>query len=195
MKIVVTLAFTAVATTALAASATWREDARPAEVARLAQLDAAWADGLRQARRAGHGAELRKLGALVDPKVALPRPHPTPGAYRCRTIKLGSPTATTLPFVQYGWFKCRVELTPGGDLILAKTSGSQRPYGNLYPEGARRLVYLGAVAWGNEGRLRYGEDPERDQIGAFERIGQNRYRLAIPYPKQESVLDLIELAK
>lgn len=195
MKIVATLALTALASTALAASATWRDDVRPADVARYRELDAAWADGLRQARRAGHGAELRKLGALVDPKVALPRPHPAPGAYRCRTIKLGTPTGTTLPFVQYGWFACRVELTPGGDLILAKTSGSQRPYGNLYPEDPRRLVYLGAVAWGDEGRVRYGEDPDRDQIGAFERIGPNRYRLAIPHPKQESVLDLIELAK
>lgn len=195
MKAALVLAFAALAGSAAAASADWRQDARPAEVARYRDLDRAWTEALGQARKAGHGAELRRLGALADPKVALARPHPAPGAYRCRTVKIGSPSGEGLAFVQYGWFNCRVELTPGGDLIVAKTTGSQRPQGNLYPQSSRRLVYLGAVAWGTEGQVRYGQNPERDQVGAFERIGPQRYRLALPYPKQESVLDLIELAK
>lgn len=180
---------------ALAASGDWRDDANREDARRLERLDQAWAEALRQARSAGHGRDLRRLGALADPRAALSRPEPSPGAWRCRTIKLGSPDRRGLAYVAYGWFRCRVTLTPGGDLILEKTTGSQRPAGNLYPQSRTRLVFLGAVAWAEEGRGAYGRDPERDQIGAFERIGPQRYRLALPYPKQESVLDLIELAR
>jgi hypothetical protein len=180
---------------ALAASGDWRADARRDDIRRLERLDEAWDAALSQARGEGHGRALRALGPLVDPRVALARPQPTPGAYRCRTIKLGSPGSGP-SYVAYGWFRCRVALTPGGDLVLEKTTGSQRQAGNLYPEAARRLVFLGAVAWGTgEGRARYGRDAERDQVGVFERIGAGRYRLALPWPRQESKLDILELRR
>lgn len=180
---------------AQAASGDWRADASRADIRRLERLDEAWDAALSQARAEGHGRELRALGPLVDPKAALARPQPTPGAYRCRTIKLGSPGAGP-SYVAYGWFRCRVALTPGGDLVLEKTTGSQRQAGNLYPEAPRRLVFLGAVAWGTgEGRARYGRDAERDQVGVFERVGAGRYRLALPWPKQESKLDILELRR
>ncbi|MBO9543335.1 DUF4893 domain-containing protein [Caulobacter sp.] len=178
-----------------AASGDWRADAKGSDVRRLEQLDEAWDAALSQARAEGHGRELKALGALVDPDVSLARPQPTPGAYRCRTIKLGSPSSGP-SYVAYGWFRCRVALTPGGDLILEKTTGSQRQAGNLYPEANRRLVFLGAVAWGTgEGRARYGRDPDRDQVGVLERVGAGQYRLALPWPKQESKLDILELRR
>lgn len=193
----VALSFAAAVTAAgaaLAASADYRQDASASDLGRLARLDEAWDIAIRQA--GADQAKVRGLGALVKPGGALARPHPTPGSYRCRTIKLGlgGPQAGS-GLVAYGWFRCRVELTPGGDLLLTKTTGSQRPMGNLYPDSPRRLVYLGAVAWGDEGQVRYGRDPERDQIGVFERIGPQRYRLVLPYPKQESTLDILELAR
>ncbi|WP_374470409.1 DUF4893 domain-containing protein [Phenylobacterium sp.] len=189
--IALALVLTAAALPAFAASADWRRDARPADARRLARLDEAWSQALREAR-AGSPRQLRALGPLADPAAALPsRPQPTPGPYRCRTVKLGGISGATA----YGWFRCRVELTPGGDLILAKTTGSQRPTGHLYPDGERRLVYLGAVAWGNEGPARYGRDPERDQVGVVERIGPQTWRLVLPFPKQESTLDIIELRR
>ncbi|ADG11841.1 DUF4893 domain-containing protein [Caulobacter segnis] len=178
-----------------AASGDWRADAKPGDVRRLERLDQAWSEALAQARAGGYGRQVKALGAVTDPRVSLSRPQPTPGSYRCRTIKLGSPN-NGLPFVAYGWFRCRVALTPGGDLVLEKVTGSQRQSGNLYPEAPRRLVFLGAVAWGvDEGRARYGRDSERDQVGVFERIGAGRYRLALPWPKQESKLDLLELRR
>lgn len=181
---------------ALAASGDWRADAKRADVRRLERLDEAWAQALAEARRDGHGRELRALGALADPRVSLARPQPAPGTYRCRTIKLGSQGAAGLSYVAYGWFRCRVELTPGGDLILEKTTGSQRQAGNLYPDASKRLVFLGAVAWGTgEGRAQYGRSPERDQVGVFERVGANQYRLAMPWPQQESKLDILELRR
>lgn len=181
---------------ALAASGDWRGDAQRADVRRIERLDEAWTEALSEARRDGHGRDLRALGALVDPRVALARPQPAPGTYRCRTIKLGSQGAVGLSYVAYGWFRCRVALTPGGDLILEKTTGSQRQAGNLYPDASKRLVFLGAVAWGaGEGRAQYGRSPERDQAGVLERVGANQYRLALPWPQQESKLDILELRR
>ncbi|RAK56687.1 DUF4893 domain-containing protein [Phenylobacterium deserti] len=182
----------AIPAAASAASAEYRQDARPADLARLARLDQAWREALSHASP----QQLRGLGAVVRPDAALVRPEPTPGAYRCRTLKLGlKGAAPSSGLITYGWFRCRVELTPGGDLILSKTTGSQRPMGHLYPDTRRRQVYLGAVAWGDEGPVRYGDNDERDQIGVFERIGAQRYRLVLPYPKQESTLDILELAR
>lgn len=196
MRLPVAIALSLLAAgSAHAASGDWRADAKRADIRRLEQLDEAWDAALSQARADGHGRELRGLGALVDPAVSLARPQPTPGNYRCRTIKLGSPGAGP-SYVAYGWFRCRVALTPGGDLILEKTTGSQRQAGNLYPEASRRLVFLGAVAWGTgEGRARYGRDPDRDQVGVLERVGAGQYRLALPWPKQESKLDILELRR
>ncbi|MDG2527702.1 DUF4893 domain-containing protein [Caulobacter endophyticus] len=189
------LSFLAV-TPVLAASGDWRRDATREDMQRIERLNSAWEGALSEARRGGHARDLRALGALVEPRAALPRPQPTPGNYQCRTIKLGSPGGRGLPYVAYGWFRCRVELTPGGDLVLEKTTGSQRQAGNLYPDSDRRLVFLGAVAWGDrEGRATYRRDPERDQAGVFERIGPNRYRLVMPWPKQESKLDILELKR
>ena len=171
---------------------------------RLARLPAAWELALVEARKA-HDREVERLGAVADPNAGLPRPHPGPGLYRCRTIKLGDmqPGPHSLGYAAYPWFRCRIELTPGGDLLLAKQTGSQRVTGQLYPErdslgrDTRRLVFLGAQAWGSDeaSAPAYGDDPERDQIGVLERIGPDRYRLALPWPRQESKLDLLELER
>ena len=163
---------------------------------RLSRLDSAWAAGLKRARAEGHEAELDALGPLAKPGGGLtPRVQPAPGQYRCRTYKLGG-EAQGLPFVAYPFFKCEVALTPGGDLVIRKLDGSQRFEGKLYPERDNRLVYLGAMAWGaSETPPDYGENAERDQIGVLERIGEERWRLALPWPLVESSLDIIELVK
>jgi hypothetical protein len=180
---------------ALAASGDWRVDAKRGDVRRIERLDEAWTQALAEVRRDGYGRDLKALGALADPRVALARPQPTPGSYRCRTIKLGT-QGVGPSYIAYGWFRCWVALTPGGDLILEKTTGSQRQAGNLYSDASKRLVFLGAVAWGaDEGRAQYGRSPERDQVGVFERVGANQYRLALPWPQQESKLDILELRR
>lgn len=176
------------------ASDKWRDYAKADDADRLSRLAGAWATGLAKARDAGHADELARLGALADPKAAtLANPHPGPGAYRCRTVKLGGGSG----LIAYPWFKCQIELTPGGDLLLRKLTGSQRQEGSFYPDADQRLVYLGGQAWGaTETRAgRYGDDPMRDQIGVLERIGDQRWRLAMPWPRVDSDLDLLELAK
>jgi hypothetical protein len=102
-----------------------------------------------------------------------------------------------LKYVAYPWFTCTVELTPGGDLILTKTTGSQRTRGLIYPDSDNpgRLIYVGAQAWGDTETAfpAYGEKPERDQVGVIERIGNGRWRMVVPWPKQESKLDILEI--
>lgn len=189
---VLTVCLLLAAPPALAASADWRRDATRTDNDRIDTLPDAWRTALKQARR-NDGAEVAALGALVDPKAALENPEPAPGFYRCRTIKFGDKAHTGLAFIAYNWFRCRIERSPGGDLTLKKLTGSQRTAGHLYPMNRRRLAYLGAEAWGDDKPYAYRQDPERDQAGVFERIGPERYRLVLPWPKYESDLDIIEL--
>lgn len=167
----------------------WRAEANDDDARRLARIDHAWSEGLRQARQHGHRPGLASLGLLVEPRAGLRGSRPSAGAYYCRTVKLGSADGRGAAFAAYDWFRCNVEEAPGGELLLEKTTGSQRPWGRLYPDGQRRHVYMGAVS------APYGRDPARDQIGAFERLGEDHYRLVLPWSKQEAVLDLIELRR
>lgn len=175
----------------------WRKVASATDAELLGRLNEAWDTALSRASRGGYRPELKALGALVVADAALSgNLHPAPGNYRCRTIKLGVRGDVGSGFVAYPYFACRVELTPGGDLILEKATGSQRIRGLLYPDTENRLVYVGTQAWGDErGFPAYGQQPERDQAGALERIGEQRWRLLIPFPKQESQLDIIEIVR
>jgi len=177
----------------------WRAVATPADVRLLDRLDQAWTQARAEAEASGFADEVQSLGTLADPAAGqVGRLQPPPGDYRCRSIRLGARDqgAGGLAYSAYPAFRCRVELTPGGDLILQKTTGSQRTRGLLYPDSDRRLVYVGAQAWGDEsGFPVYGARTERDQLGVFERIGPQRWRLVIPFPKQESKLEILELTR
>lgn len=175
----------------------WRRVMSAEDRSRLDRLDEAWTTAIDVARKEGFGAELKALGAVAIKDAAVSgRLHPAPGNYRCRTIKLGIRGRVGLGYVDYPYFQCRVELTPGGDLIIEKTTGSQRLRGLLYPDSDNRLVYVGTQAWGTEkGFPAYGEQPERDESGVLERIGNEQWRLVIPFPKHESQLDIIEIVR
>lgn len=181
------------------ASDDWRDYAKPDDVDRLARLDAAWAAGLEGVEKAADDkarAEHAALGPVGDPKArVLAIPHPAPGDYRCRTMKMGGLSG----MISYPWFRCRIELTPGGDLTLTKLTGSQRQAGKFYPDpqNPNRLIFLGAQAWGmhETGYPAYGGDPQRDQVGVLERVGEQRWRLVLPWPRVESDLDILEITK
>lgn len=179
-------------------TADWHEVASSADASRLGRLDQAWRLGRAEAEDKGFADEVEALGPLVDPNAGQAgRLQPPPGTYRCRSVKLGSNASGGLGYLEYPFFRCTVELTPGGDLVLTKTTGSQRTRGLLYPDSDRRLVYIGAQAWGADeaGWPAYGQMPERDQIGVFERIGSQRWRLVLPWPKQDSKLEILELVR
>lgn len=171
----------------------WRDVATQVDRRRLREWRRAWIEGLREARSAGHGAEVAREGALLHPDAALLNPAPPVGNYRCRTIKMGGQTESLLDWVAYPGFRCRISMR-GGALTFTKLTGSQRPVGRLYPASERRMVFLGALQLGDERQvLGYGTDSQRDMAGHLERVGDNRWRLVMPRPTFESIIDVIEL--
>lgn len=159
---------------------------------RLGSVAAAWEEGLAAARQAAP-AEVAAGGALFDPRVVLPNAMPPAGTYRCRIVKLGAKSPGLLAYVAYPGFACRVS---AGDRErrIAKLTGSQRFVGVLRPARDDRAMFLGTLRYGDEARaLPYGRDRQRDMAGWVERIGDKRWRLALPYPAFESVVDVVEL--
>jgi hypothetical protein len=174
------------------AEPTWRQVATSRDRERLRGWRSAWVEGLAAARSGEGAAVLAEDPALFDPDRRLSEPLPPAGDYRCRVVKLGSgdvaPRVTT-----YAWGACRVE-PDGASLRISKVDGAQRPTGLLYADGAERAIFLGAMALSDERRaFAYGLDWTRDMAGVVERIGPARWRIALPFPRFQSVLDVVEL--
>lgn len=152
-----------------------------------------WVAALAKANLSGHGADVQAAGALLQPDAALADPAPPPGDYRCRVTKLGGKAPGMADYTAYPAFTCRVTLE-GDVLSFAKMDGSQRPVGLLFPADPQRMVFLGTMMLSDERTAQqYGRDPERDMVGLVERIGAGRWRMVLPYPRWESMLDVIEL--
>jgi hypothetical protein len=146
-----------------------------------------------QGAAGGHGAAIAAEGALLQPDAALEGVAPPAGSYRCRTIKVGAKSPGLLDYVAYPTFACRIG---GGEGTreFTKLTGSQRPLGRLFPHSERQMVFLGTLQLGDEqGTLRYGHDAERAMAGHLERVGERRWRLVFPYPRFESIVDVLEL--
>lgn len=176
-----------------ALSENWRELVLDPDLDRLGRLDAAWSAALTEAHAAKRSAAIKEDGSLLDPAAALPRAAPPPGSYLCRTIKLGTANGTGPAYTAYKPFFCYIA-AEDALLILTKQTGSQRPAGRLWSDGDTRLVFLGAMELGEEkAPPAYGEDAKRDVVGVVERVGPFRWRLVMPWPRQESKLDVLEL--
>jgi hypothetical protein len=149
-------------------------------------------DALASARPA-FAAAIAREGPLLDPDTALASAGLPAGDYRCRTIKLGSQRPRGQAFTAYEPRPCRVS-AEGTRLHFAVLDGPQRPLGTFFPDTSRRMIFLGTLQLGDEAlAYRYGRDRERDMIGLVERIGERRWRLVLPAPHFESLLDVIEL--
>jgi uncharacterized protein DUF4893 len=171
----------------------WRMVATADDRERLREWRDSFVGALRDARTAGHSAEIAREGALLDPDAALgggPIPN---GDYRCRVIKVGAKGEGLLNYIAYPYFACRIA-QQGGLQSFAKLTGSQRQIGVIFPADAIRQVFLGTLALGDEHRAtQYGTDRERDVAGWIERIAPNRWRMVMPRPHFESRLDVMEL--
>lgn len=173
--------------------ADWRTMATAADRDRLRRWRTVWLDALGRARASGAGRQIDAQPALFDPDRALPDAMPPAGDYHCRVIKLGAKRAGMLDYVAYPPFDCRVE-DEGEVASFRKTGGSQRPIGLIFPDPAGRAVFLGTMMLGDETRaIEYGRDRSRDMAGFIDRIGERRWRLALPLPAFESTLDLVEI--
>lgn len=178
---------------ATSASWSWRRDALPNDIGRLQALPAAWQRSIADARAKGLGGQLAQLGELLNAQLAFDRAEPPPGPYHCRTVRLGAQRPPTPSLIVYPWYLCRVTFTPSGDLQFSKYTGTLRTTGHLYPESDRRMVYLGVQD--PDAAMAYGPRAERNQIGVLERIGPRRWRLALPFPRSDSLLDVIDIVR
>ncbi len=172
----------------------WKAIATADDEDRINRMGLAWQSALADARRANATAEVRREGLLLEPRAALARPAPTPGSYNCRLVKVGRSGERGPAFERFKPFFCYVEVE--GDLLtIVKQTGSERPAGRLWEDDRPdRLIFLGSLALGNEEQPRaYGDDPQRDMAGVFERIAPFRWRLVIPWPRGASKLDVFEL--
>lgn len=171
----------------------WRQVATTNDRERLRDWRSAFTTAVDAARKSGHGAEIDREGALLNPDAALTNGAIPNGMYRCRVIKLGAKAAGNLDYVAYPGFTCQLRPTHQMQR-LDKIGGSQRYAGVVFPNDAVREVFLGTLVLGDENRaLQYGQDEIRDVAGYLERIGPNRWRLTMPMPHFESQLDVMEL--
>lgn len=174
-------------------SPSWREMASETDRERLRDWRTAFTKGVAAARRAGHSAEIDREGALLDPDSSLAEPAIPNGRYRCRVTKLGAKGDGLLDYVAYPAFACVIG-RDGSLQRLDKVSGSQRYVGILYAGDAIRQIFLGTLVLGDERRaMQYGQDETRNVAGHLERIGPRRWRLVMPSPHFESLVDVMEL--
>lgn len=171
----------------------WRSIATLDDRNRIASWRRSFREGVADAAASGHANEVAAAGALLQPDSGLADPRPPAGYYRCRFYKLGSQGSVPLSYVAYPWFRCRID-DQGDTLRFTKLTGSQRPVGTFYPENRLRMIFLGVLVLGDERRAHvYGRDASRDMAGALERIGDNHWRIVLPYPRFESLVDILEL--
>lgn len=129
---------------------------------------------------------------MFEPDSAIGGPIPN-GAYRCRVTKLGGKIPGMLDYVAYQPFNCVIQ-QQGKVQSFVKLGGSQRQVGLIFPDDQLREVFLGTLMLGDESRaMQYGVDQDRDVAGFVERIGPNRWRLVMPKPHFESMVDVMEL--
>jgi hypothetical protein len=169
----------------------WQSVATEDDRQRLRDWRTAFTRAIAQARST-NAADLAREGRLLEPDAALGGPIPN-GDYRCRVIKVGAKNDGLLNYIAYPAFRCRIS-QQGPLQHFDKLSGSQRHHGAIYPADQLRTAFLGTLVLGDETiAYQYGRDPERDLAGWVERIGEQRWRLILPYPRYESTLDVIEL--
>ena len=155
------------------------------------------------ARAAGFGVRLDAEGALLQPDAGLETPRPPDGTYRCRLLRLGTkgpprPGATLIEQpIATGGPAFSVQ-PPGACSVKDDTfkllEGVQRPGGRLYAYDQARLVLLGGMALSDErGMVRYGRDPDRNLVGLLERIGERRWRLVLPAPQWQGLVEVVEI--
>ena len=174
------------------AALNWQAIVTDADRDRLRRWRNAWMAALPLAKRTG-ATVIAGDAALFDPDRALGGALPPPGDYRCRIFKLGANGAAAKDFIWYPPQTCRV--TDEGEAYgLRLLDGAQRPAGLLLRDTDARAIFLGTLVLGDEAApLQYGRDATRDMAGYVERVGKDKWRLVLPWPHFESLLDVVEI--
>jgi len=175
----------------------WRDEAAPADIARIEQLPQIRQAAIQDAQHGQGRGDWHVIPRVMEPEGRGIPAQALVGNWRCRQIKLGRMSSY---MVYDQWFSCNIRPINGG-LQLQKMNGSQRFVGLLFPENGA-WVYLGASSVKGEPWHSYsGRAPSigaqvtpDDQIGLLTGIGDNHLRLEIP-AAQESLLDIVEFAR
>lgn len=172
----------------------WKRVATPSDRDRIERLGLAWQQGLTEAN-AKFARAVTAEGELLKPRSALPRPQPTPGSYNCRLISIGKTDRKSPAFEKFKPFFCYVLVDDDGALTIVKQTGSRRPAGQLFEDDdPNRMIFLGSLGLADDTEPRaYGEDPDRDMAGVFERFAPFRWRLVIPWARSGAQLEVFEL--
>lgn len=182
-----------------AAAADWQDIVTDEDKSRLARLEDAIKEGDRTAAASNPAPKDRAaLRAVLDPPDLPLDEAALVGDWKCRTIKVGE------ILVVYSRFRCRISRTDRG-LFLEKRSGSQRFSGYLYPDTGHRahLILLGGATVNDEPQVSYSTQagdgdsgsPDSDLIGVLSRSGSNSLRIVFPWPRYESIYDVMELTR
>lgn len=171
----------------------WHDVVTDPDHARLRDWRKTFVDALAKARGSGHGAAIDAEGKLLDPDAGLDDVALPVGFYRCRFLKLGAKDAGHADFIAYPAHRCQVR--PSDEIMrLIELDGLQKPSGRLYPDGSSRMIFLGTMMLGTEQKpILYGRDPDRDMVGAVQRIEAKRWRVLFPQPAWEANMDVLEL--
>jgi Domain of unknown function (DUF4893) len=173
--------------------ADWKQVVTPRDMDRIRNWRNAFVKALDNSKQRGNAGSMAREGALLDPDASIGGDAPPAGDYRCRVIKIGAGAPLRPAYVVYPVFPCSVA-DEGEVKSFSKTGGPQRPVGLIFKGDAHRAIFLGTMMLGDEKRaIDYGRDSMRDMAGAVERIGDKRWRLILPYPSFESVMDIIEM--
>lgn len=180
------------------ARADWRDYASDFDIHRLSLLEQ-WRDkAVWEVQNYSNGTgDFNALKSVMEPQGRTVPVNALVGNWRCRNMKMGGVNA----YIVYQWFNCSIRPVNGG-LLLQKNTGTLRTQGWLFPENGA-WVYLGASSARGEPLSQYsGRAPSvgspatpDDQIGLLTGIGNNRLRLEIPGPVEESTYDIIEFAR
>lgn len=170
----------------------WKQQIDSADAARLDTLPARWSAALGAARPGFTGA-LAREGALLDPARALPYPALPPGSYRCRAVKLGASGRREPAYRSFAPAFCFIGSESDAQ-SFTKQTGSERPAGWLYPDGARRMVFLGSFTEGSASAPGYGAAHGHNAVGVVERIGYFRWRLTLVPADGSAQLTVYDLA-
>jgi len=176
----------------------WRRQATPPDRSRLRAWRSAWTEALDAARGDPAGiAAIARDPLFFDPDRVLTGAMPPAGDYDCRMVKLGRLGRVGAVYAAQDWSRCRIsgagDPDDAGALRLTGLDGRQRPVGLLHPDTDARAIFLGSMTLADERPLDYGRDTGRDMAGIVERIGPERWRLVLPRPAYQSILDLLEL--
>lgn len=177
--------------TAEAVPSDWKQVASPDDVLRMGDLSARW---VRARAEAGsrYTKAIKAEGVLLDPQARLERPEPTPGRYRCRTVRIGK-LAGESAFASFKPFFCFVS-TQGALLSFTKGTGTHRPGGWLWADDDKRVVFLGGVVEGTKGEPPpYRTGAQSNAIGVIERIDDFRWRLVLLGPPATNRIEIVEL--